>query len=130
MTKPTSFPQGKIGDLNISHLILGGNLIAGIAHGRDFIYVSKLFRAYNSDERIYETLRFAENRGINTIILPIGMMHYINKYNHDMDGNIQSIAQVYPRKGQRLSEINANIHYAMEPISSVWACLIFKSRKM
>ena len=32
-------PAGKIGDVKISRLILGGNLIGGSAHSRDLIYI-------------------------------------------------------------------------------------------
>ena len=62
-------PVGKIGGLTISRLILGGNLIGGWAHSRDLIYVSELFKAYNTDEKVFETLALAEQRGINTIII-------------------------------------------------------------
>ena len=37
-------PYGQIGDLKLSRLFLGGNLIGGWAHARDLIYVSKLVR--------------------------------------------------------------------------------------
>ena len=49
-------PVGKIGKLKISRLILGGNLIGGWAHSRDLIYVSSLFKAYNTKEKVFETL--------------------------------------------------------------------------
>ena len=62
-------PTGKIGNLDISRLIIGGNLIGGWAHSRDLIYVSKLFKAYNTQEKIFETLALAEQHGINTILL-------------------------------------------------------------
>ncbi|MCJ7820097.1 MAG: DoxX family membrane protein, partial [Bacteroidales bacterium] len=60
-------PRGKIGNHEISRLILGGNLIGGWAHSRDLIYVSSLFMAYNTERKIYETLILSENAGINTI---------------------------------------------------------------
>ncbi len=60
-------PMGKLGDHEISRLIMGGNLIGGWAHARDLIYVSSLFKAYNTEKKIYETLILGENAGINTI---------------------------------------------------------------
>ena len=33
-------PQAKIGNLALSRMILGGNLIGGWAHSRDLVYVS------------------------------------------------------------------------------------------
>jgi hypothetical protein len=40
------------GYVNVSRLILGGNLIGGQAHSRDLIYVSNLIRNYFTDEKI------------------------------------------------------------------------------
>jgi hypothetical protein len=58
---------GKIGNIKISRLILGGNLIGGAAHSRDLIYVSSLIRNYFTDEKIMETWQIAEESGINTM---------------------------------------------------------------
>jgi hypothetical protein len=44
-------PTGQIGDLTLSRLISGGNLISGWAHSRDLHYVPSLMRAYNTDEK-------------------------------------------------------------------------------
>lgn len=60
-------PTGKIGNIKISRLILGGNLIGGAAQSRDLIYVSSLFRNYFTDEKIMETWQIAEESGINTM---------------------------------------------------------------
>jgi hypothetical protein len=49
-------PTGKIGDQEVSRLIIGGNLIGGYSHSRDLAYVSTLMRRYNSDAKIRETL--------------------------------------------------------------------------
>ena len=46
-------PRGKIGEHELSRLILGGNLIGGWAHSRDLIYVPSLFRAYNTEKKIF-----------------------------------------------------------------------------
>src|SRR5690242_17953325 len=50
-----SVPMGKIGDVKISRLICGGNLISGYAHSRDLIYVSPLLKHYFSEDKILET---------------------------------------------------------------------------
>jgi len=60
-------PKGKIGSHQISRMILGGNLFDGTAHARDLLYVSSLFKAYNSEKKIFETLMLAEEAGINCI---------------------------------------------------------------
>jgi uncharacterized membrane protein YphA (DoxX/SURF4 family) len=48
-------PMGRIGQLELSRMILGGNLIGGWAHARDLIYVDKLVKSYHSKEKIFET---------------------------------------------------------------------------
>ena len=47
---------GKIGKISISRLLMGGNLIGGWAHSRDLMYVSSLFKAYNTEAKVFETL--------------------------------------------------------------------------
>lgn len=91
-------PMGKIGSLKISRLILGGNLIGGWAHARDLIYVSKLFKAYNTEEKIFETLALAEEQGINAIVIDCNQIDVINKYKKETGGKIQAIASVKPRE--------------------------------
>jgi uncharacterized membrane protein YphA (DoxX/SURF4 family) len=61
-------PFGKIRDLQLSRMILGGNLIGGWAHARDLIYVDKLVRAYHHQEKIFETFALAEACGINAVL--------------------------------------------------------------
>ncbi len=64
-------PMGKIGNLEISRLICGGNLISGFAHSRDLVYVSSLFRHYFTDEKIVETFEICEANGINTLVTTV-----------------------------------------------------------
>jgi hypothetical protein len=73
-------PHGKIGNLNVSRMILGGNLIGGWAHARDLIYVSKLVKAYHHREKIFETLSLAESCGVNAIITNPLLCNAINDY--------------------------------------------------
>ena len=60
-------PKGRIGSLELSRLIMGGNLIAGWAHSRDLHYVSTLMRRYNTPQKIRETLELGEQNGITAI---------------------------------------------------------------
>jgi uncharacterized membrane protein YphA (DoxX/SURF4 family) len=53
-------PKGKIADMELSRLIMGGNLMGGWAHARDLIYASKLVKAYHTDERVMMTLQLYE----------------------------------------------------------------------
>ena len=61
-------PKGRIGKLEISRLICGGNLIVGYAHARDLIYVSSLVKKYFTQEKIWETIRLCEACGVNTVL--------------------------------------------------------------
>jgi len=46
-------PYGMIGDVKISRLMLGGNLVTGCMHCRDLRYVAPLFRAYMTEQKIF-----------------------------------------------------------------------------
>lgn len=97
-------PLGKIGNLEISRLICGGNLIAGFAHSRDLIYVSKLLKTYFTEEKIWDTFRLCENCGINTAIVRTASdtIKVLNRY-WKLGGNIQWLAQTYPKDDDVIS---------------------------
>jgi len=90
-------PKGKIGKHEISRLIAGGNLIGGWAHSRDLIYVSTLFKAYNTEQKVYETLRLAEQAGINTINIGFPSNPLLAKYKKLTGSKIKVISQVAPK---------------------------------
>jgi uncharacterized membrane protein YphA (DoxX/SURF4 family) len=69
-----------IGGIDISRVILGGNLIGGWAHARELIYVSKLVKSYHTDEKVYETFKIAEECGINTFLTNPVLCRVINGY--------------------------------------------------
>ncbi|WP_347244435.1 hypothetical protein [Thermogutta sp.] len=91
---PSPLPTGKIGNVTISRLIIGGNLIGGWAHSRDLIYVSRLFREYNTEAKVFETLDLAMACGINTIQLDPACWDVIAKYNRHRNPPIQTIVCV------------------------------------
>ena len=102
-----NLPTGKIRDLEVSRVICGGNLISGIAHSRDLIYVSPLVKRYFSDEKVFETLAIAEENGINTAILRLdgNTLRILNAYWRERGGKIQWIAQVKPTKRDLTTDI-------------------------
>ncbi|MHC4658292.1 MAG: hypothetical protein ACYS83_03830, partial [Planctomycetota bacterium] len=63
----SSLPKGRIGHLEVSRLLLGGNLLTHYTHSRDLKYVYNLAARYNTQEKILETLALAEAHGINTL---------------------------------------------------------------
>ncbi len=85
-------PKAKIKDVTFSRLILGGNLIGGWAHARDLIYVSKLVKAYHTQEKVFQTFRLAEACGVNTILTNPILCDVINAYWEKNLGKIQFIS--------------------------------------
>ncbi len=84
---------GKIGNVTISRLICGGNLIGGYAHSRDLVYVSSLLKQYFTDEKIIETLDICAENGINTIIVGTSSFGVLKKYREERGGKIQWLVQ-------------------------------------
>ena len=68
-------PKGKIGPHELSRIIFGGNLFDGTAHARDLLYVSKLFKSYNTEKKVFESLMLAEQAGINSIAVSDWVVH-------------------------------------------------------
>jgi len=112
-------PMGKIGNVKISRLICGGNLINGYAHSRDLIYVSELLTHYFTDEKIIETWRLSEENGINTAIANVrggkedkqveNTVRVLTKYWNEHGGKIQWIAQTNPGVNDLTSSIQQAI---------------------
>lgn len=86
-------PRAKIGKLEISRVVLGGNLLTHYTHSRDLKYVYNLAAHYNTDEKILETLALAEASGINTVCMhnPPHPMSLLKKYRKELGGKIQWI---------------------------------------
>lgn len=105
-------PSGKIGHVQISRLICGGNLISGYAHSRDLIYVSKLLKHYFTDEKIIETWKLCEQHGVNTMVAFPGDPHAVAVYKkyREQGGRIQYIAQISPAK----DDLKASVTQAVE----------------
>ena len=97
-TNKKNMSMAKIGSVNISRLICGGNLISGFAHSRDLIYVSSLLKHYFTDENIAETWQICEQQGINTMIFYANDEHAIDifKTYRKNGGKIQWLAQIEP----------------------------------
>ena len=91
---PGSMPQGKIGKVAMSRLLMGGNLIGGWAHSRDLMYASKLFTTYNNEAKIFETLELAQACGINTIQLDPACWGPVTRYNRQRSDKIQTMVCV------------------------------------
>jgi hypothetical protein len=101
-----NLPQGKLGNLNISRLIMGCNQIGGWAHARDLIYAYNLFRAYNTEQKVIETLQLSEQAGINTAFMVNLYYPVFNRYLKEYSGKMQSICQTYLEEKDFLGDID------------------------
>jgi hypothetical protein len=71
---------------------MGGNLIGGWAHARDLLYADTLVKAYHTDRKVFETLRLAEQCGINTFLTNPQLARVINAYWRREGGKIRFIS--------------------------------------
>jgi hypothetical protein len=112
--KPASggLPTGRIGKLEVTRLICGGNLFSGIAHSGELLYVDGLLRHYFTDDKILDALQLCEESGINATILRTDkqIVRIINRYRKERGGKLQWIAQTYP-KPENLTD---NIKWAID----------------
>ncbi len=102
-----AIPCGKIGNVKISRLLLGGNLVSGYMHARDLKYVNPLFRAYVTEQKMLETLKVAEEHGINTVF-ETGA-NFIDKYNREYGGHMQFIPHIRVDLGQSEDSLRKHI---------------------
>lgn len=87
-------PQGKLGNKSVSRLILGHNLMAGYSHARDLLYARSLFKAYNTERKVFETLLLAERAGVNTTLWHTRDLPIIDQYKKLFGSNLQTMVQV------------------------------------
>ena len=87
-------PKGKLGKHELSRLVMGGNLIGGWSHARDLIYTDQLFKAYNGEKKIFETLMLGEQAGLNCINIGYETMQTMVKYRKVTGSKLKVIIQV------------------------------------
>ena len=115
--KPMS--TGKIGNVQISRLICGGNLISGYAHSRDLIYVSPLLRNYFTDEKIMETWSICEKNGINTCIIYASdkkAVRLFKRYKDEYGGKMQWLSQTKPNTQYMERSVGEALEYGASAV--------------
>jgi len=92
LTKKREIPTGTIAGVTFSRMMLGGNLLTHFTHSRDLRYVYNLAAHYNTPEKVHETMRTAEEHGINTVVIHTakGVLDGLKKYK-ERGGTIQTI---------------------------------------
>ncbi len=122
-------PVGKIGNLTVGRLISGSNLISMNMHSRDLKYFRVLAGHYNTEERIFRTLKKCEELGVNTIVLKNhNFKHFcLAKYWTEWGGKMQWLADVittdinqYERLLVEHLELGAAAAYLWGGASDIW----------
>jgi hypothetical protein len=88
-----TLPKGKIKDLEISRMLLGGNLLTHYTHSRDLQYVYNLAKHYNTDEKMMDTMALAEEHGIDTLSIhnPPQAIAMLKRYRKERGGKMKWI---------------------------------------
>jgi len=108
----SGMPRGKIGKLEVSRILLGGNLLTHFTHGRDLNYTYRLAAHYNTPAKIIETLAVAEENGINTL-----SVHTANNYSAWNPGGVIHTLLEHRKRGGKMQWIicpTAPVNDAME----------------
>lgn len=86
-------PKGKIRGLEISRILLGGNLLTHYTHSRDLPYVYNLTKHYNTQEKIFDTMAAAEANGVNSLVIHTApnVLSLMKEYRAKRKGKIQWI---------------------------------------
>jgi uncharacterized membrane protein YphA (DoxX/SURF4 family) len=134
-----TLPKGELGKHEISRLVLGGNLIGGWSHARDLIYTDNLFKAYNTERKIFETLILAERSGINAINIGYPTNLVIQKYKKLFGSKIKVLSQVAPtinkdddKKSDYYAQINGAIDAGADilQVQGNWCDWLVRDKKM
>ncbi len=129
VAKQKQMPVGKIGNLSVGRLISGSNLISMNMHARDLHYVRSLASHYNTEERIFMTLKKCEELGANTIVLKNHNFKQfrLSRYWDEWGGKMQWLADVittdintYEKLVVEHLELGASSVYLWGGASDIW----------
>ncbi|MHC4752844.1 MAG: hypothetical protein ACYTFW_23615, partial [Planctomycetota bacterium] len=129
VSRQKNMPVGKIGNLTVGRLISGSNLISMNMHARDLDYVTALAANYNTEERIFMTLKRCEEYGVNTIVLKNHNFKRfrLSKYWEEWGGRMQWLADVittdinkYESLLEEHLELGASAAYLWGGASDTW----------
>lgn len=88
----TPMQKKTIKGIDLSQIIMGGNLIGGWAHSRDLMYVSDLVKAYHTRDKIIATFKMGEACGINAYLGHHSHIGIMTDYWENADGQMHYIA--------------------------------------
>ena len=84
--------KATIKGLDVSKIIMGGNLIGGWAHARDLLYADDLVKAYHTRDKIFATFKMGEACGINAYLGHHSHIGIMTDYWENADGAMRFIA--------------------------------------
>jgi hypothetical protein len=76
-------------------------------HCRDLQYVPQLFRAYVTEQKIFETFKLCEDNGINTVFESGNQL--VQRYNKERGGHLQVIPSIKAELGDSEQKIKDNV---------------------
>jgi hypothetical protein len=111
-----AFPSGKIGDLQITRLILGSNIITHHVHSLNLSFVQNLARRYNTDERVLKTFAEAQARGINTFMThnEPSVIRLFREFRERQGGKMNWIVAPSPGDSQDVSKFETTVQQLVD----------------
>lgn len=129
VAKRKEMAVAKIGDLTFGRLMSGSNLISMNMHARDLDYVRTLAAHYNTETRVFMTMKKCEELGVNGIVLKDHNFRQfrLSKYWTDWGGKMKWIADVitkdinkFEAALERHLELGAAAAYVWGGASDIW----------
>jgi len=122
-------PTATIGGLSFGRLMSGSNLISMNMHARDLGYVKDLASHYNTQQRVFMTLKKCEELGVNGIVLKNHNFKQMQlaRYWDEWGGRMKWIADVittdiakYRQLLEEHLELGASAAYLWGGASDIW----------
>ena len=129
LAKRNEMAVAKIGDLTFGRLMSGSNLISMNMHARDLDYVRALAAHYNTEDRVFMTMKKCEELGVNGIVLKDHNFRRfrLSKYWTEWGGKMKWIADVittdiakFEAALERHLELGASAAYVWGGASDTW----------
>ena len=129
VAKRKEMPVAKIGDLTFGRLMSGSNLISMNMHARDLDYVRALAAHYNTEDRVFMTMKKCEELGVDGIVLKDHNFRQfrLSKYWTEWGGKMKWIADVittdvnkFEAKLQAHLDLGASAAYVWGGASDTW----------
>jgi hypothetical protein len=85
--------RGKLGNWEVSRLVIGCNPMGGWSHGRDLSYVGQLSKHWHTEKKMKETWAIAEEAGINFCNLVEFQYPVFNAYKKETGSKMLNVCQ-------------------------------------